>query len=149
MKNQRILINPFTVKKETSYRVYKLLMLQKRNCVKNNLKFFKFYYFFQFHHFFQFYFKKNIFLRNYCISPIKQDRTYLKINKLFQKKLFVFNFVSFNSTLFVNGLSFLKNVQYFNILFNELRILNFLNKTSYFFQFFYLILFLHLYNIVN
>jgi hypothetical protein len=150
MKNQKILTSPSTIKKELSFRIYRILILQRRSCTKNNLKFFKLYYFFQFYTFFQYFLKKNVFLQNYCISSIKHNNTFLKINKIFTKKLFVFNFVSFqNDDSSLSALSFIKNINYFNILFNKLTVFKFKNKTSFYLQFVYLIVYLHIYSQVK
>ena len=107
MKNRKTLTSQSTLRKEAFFRINKVLVLQRKGCIRNNLRFFKLYYFFQFDAFLQYFFKKNILLKPYCISSIRYDNTYLKINKIFHKKLFVFNFVSFQSEI-----SFFDEVQF-------------------------------------
>lgn len=150
MKNQKILINQFFLKKETSSRVYKVLLFKNKTCLKNNLKFFKFYFIFKFTYFLQFFLKKNFLLKNFYISTIKHDNSFIKINNFFKKKLFVFNFIKFmpinanveleNKTMYLT-----KNINLYNLIFLELKFFNFFKNNIIFIQTFFVILYLRQY----
>ncbi len=152
MKNQKILINQFFLKKETSSRVYKVLLFKNKTCLKNNLKFFKFYFVFKFTYFLQFFLKKNFLIKNFYISTIKHDNNFIKINNFFKKKLFVFNFIKFmptniNVELDNKNIYLFKNINLYNLIFLELKFFNFFKNKAFFIQAFFVILYLRQHNL--
>ena len=104
MKNQKILKNPSIVKKETLYKVYKLLFFRNKNIKRNNLRYFKFYFFFKFHFFFKFYFLKKKKLFDYCIVPKKKDNNFYKL-QLINNSYITFKKQNFDSNISKNRLT--------------------------------------------
>ena len=94
-------------------RYCKLMSFKRRFFLKNNIKFFKFYFIFKFYSFFKFYFFKSLKLYNYSISIVKQNY-FFKVKKNFK------NFYGLNFFFFKDQLSkkdfFLKNIFKLNLL---------------------------------
>jgi len=89
------------------------MSFKRRFFLKNNIKFFKFYFIFKFYSFFKFYFFKSLKLYNYSISIVKQNY-FFKVKKNFK------NFYGLNFFFFKDQLSkkdfFLKNIFKLNLL---------------------------------
>jgi len=108
MLGRWVLSKDTALKKENLPNRYcKLMSFKKKFFLKNNIKFFKFYFFFKLYFFFKFYFFKSLKLYNYNISIIKQ-RHFFKVKKNFK------NFYGLNFFFFKDQLSkkdfFLKNI---------------------------------------
>jgi hypothetical protein len=138
MRNQKILITQFFLNKEISSRAPKLLLFRKKNNLRNNLKFFKFYTLFNFYFFVKFFFFKILKIKKFIISPIKINNNYFKLNNLMSPVFYNYNYTTLDK---INTPTFFhknKSKNFFNLflLFNYTT-----NDLLFKYQFLFIILF--------